>query len=370
MNTELTEKIACEHLQGFFQQNPSPFVLFGTGASCAVDNGFGMAALRDHLLREMSKAHLRYSQKEEWDLVVNNLKTGHDLESAMGAVQDDELIRRIVKSAARHVSSLDRQYSIKILSGLTNWPAISLLKRLVDRLPGSNAVLHVATPNYDLLAEYAFEYSDIPYLTGFCGGVCRRRDWQQAIRGLEYKEAYLLGRKQRGFLRIKKHIRLYKVHGSLNTFKLNNTIVENNAWVYNMPDSVERVMITPGTSKYKMLHQNRSELLHEYDDALQSKDAFLFIGFGFNDSQLCNDALNRKLKEQKCRGLILTKSSNHRIEEYIKECDNLWLVCGYEENGTEWSAVSNSRYSNVCRIKNKRLWDAGEFTKYILGGVI
>lgn len=368
MSQVLTEEIAKKALQNFFQQQ-KPFVLFGTGTSCALDIRFGMDALREHLLSAVPKKTLNPNQRKQWDSVVDRLNNGYDLESAMNDVQDEILSKIIIKSTATFVATLDRDYGVKILIGKKVWPALSFFKRLVDRLPETDRVLHVATTNYDLLAEYAFEKEGIPYITGFSGGICRRMDWKQAGRGMTRFERTLIRRSTyKDKPKLIKHIRLYKVHGSLNTFELGSTIVENNAWIFEYPDELERIMITPGTAKYKRLHDYRPELLGEYDQSVEKHSAFLFIGFGFNDNQLTNNAIKRKLEEQECPALIITRDSNPRIEACLKKCKNLWLVCKNPGGGNNGSYVFNSRYSDGLVIKEKQLWDLEVFIKEILGG--
>lgn len=366
MSQVLTEEIAKKALQNFFLQKP--FVLFGTGTSCAVDTCFGMEALRKHLLLDIPKNHLNPVQSKQWDSVIDKLNSNHDLESAMNDVQDENLTKIIIESTATFVATLDKDYGVKILMGKRFWPALSFFKRLVEGLPETDRVLHVATTNYDLLAEYAFEKEGIPYITGFYGGICRRMDWKQAGRGMTYFERTLIRKTYKDIPRLIKHIRLYKVHGSLNAFGLGSVIVENNAWIFECPDELERIMITPGTAKYKRLHDYRPELLGEYDQAIEKHSAFLFIGFGFNDNQLTNNAIKHKLEEQECPGLIITRDSNPRIEAFLKKCKNLWLVCKHPGGGNNGSYIFNSRYSDGLVIKEKHLWDLDIFTKEILGG--
>ena len=366
MSQVLTKQIAYNSLQKFFQQNP--FVLFGTGTSCAVDTCFGMGALTEYLMFDIPTNELSDAQRKQWDLVVHNLSSGFDLESAMNDVQDDILTKIIIESTATFVAMHDREYGLKILLGDKDWPALVLFERLVEGLPEIDPVLHVATPNYDLLAEYAFEKARIRYTTGFTGGIIRRMDWKEAKRSMTYDESVPYGRKTfKRMKKIKKHIRLYKVHGSLNTFAMGSAIVENNAWIYD-PARLERIMITPGMVKYERLHQYRPELLGEYDRAVEKHNTFLFIGFGFNDSQLTNNAIKKRLKDQKCYGLIITRDSNPRIESYIKECENLWLVCSDPDNGGNGSRIFNSLYEDWLLIDDKKLWDPDFFTKEILGG--
>ena len=363
MSEELTKEVAYKALQKFFEEKP--FVLFGTGTSCAVHPDYGMPALSRHLLNEIGRQELTPEQQTQWDSVKQALNEGRgrNLESAMNGVKDENLICRIVNSTADLVISLDRKHGRKILLAETDWPALSLFKRLVDGF----SVLHVATPNYDLLAEYAFERADIPYTTGFVGGVCRRLDWSQAGYCMTYLDRIPYSKRFKEVPKSRKHINLYKVHGSLNTFKYNNQTIENNAWMFKVPDGIERVMITPGTMKYEKLHKNRADLLSTYDKEFAKHNAFLFIGFGFNDNQLINDSLKRKICDQRCRALIITRDSNNRIETLAKDCENLWLVCTQKNGDSEGTRIFNSRKGELY-LDKKSLWDLKQFAEEILGG--
>lgn len=368
MTKILTREIAYKKLQGFFHEKP--MVLFGTGTSCALDTKFGMPALKDHLFAEVPKLTLSDHQVEEWKTVKNAPNSNNDFESAMDTVKDEQLLQLLTQTTADLLISLDQNYAIALLMGDVSWPAIGLFKRLVERLPETDRNLHVATPNYDLLAEYAFERACIPYITGFIGGVCRHVDWQLCEQALKYLEDTPKGGKIYGISKTRKHIRLYKVHGSLNTFKLGNLTVENNAWMYQAPEkeNIKRMMIMPGASKHEQLHQNRTDLLGPFDDAVKNHSAFLFIGFGFNDSQIVNDALKTKLKDKKCPGLIITRDSNKRIENWLKECNNLWLVCKHQDENNENARVFNRQYTNWLHLEDNQIWKTDKFTKEILGG--
>lgn len=366
MNEILTKEIAYEAIQKFFEEKP--FVLFGTGTSCAVDFRFGMTALKEYLLNEIPKVKLNPEQMKQWGVVEKALNHNPDLETAMNSIQDEALLNHIVEKTSCILVRLDQEYGYKILTSKISWPAKSLFEILVKSLPETDRILSVATPNYDLLAEYAFENAEIPYITGFTGGICRSLDWSQAIKSVTYREKNPVGKKIRKEVKFKKHIRLYKVHGSLNTFKLNDTtIVENNAWIASVPDGVTRLMVTPGISKYKKLHQSRSTLLSQFDSAIENHSSFLFIGFGFNDLQLNNDSLKKKLKDQNCPGLIITREINTGITQLLNECDNLWVVCKHGDSKNESTRIYNKQYSDWLYLEDKQIWKIDYFTKEILG---
>ena len=359
----LTQEIAYPIIQEFFSKKL--FVFFATGTSCAVDLGFSMWSLESWLKEQIPLLDLSDAQQLEWEGVLEALDASGDFESAMNSIEDNQLLGLVISKTAEHVANVDQSNSFPILNGTTTWPAIRLLKRLVNALPETAPTLHVGTPNYDLLAEYAFTQAGVPYTTGFWGGVLRHLDWVQSERQMTYSAEVMVGKKLQRITRYIKHIKLYKVHGSLNTFIHQNQVVETDIWK-EAPSGVERLMITPGASKYERLHDYRDALLGEYDKAIKLHDAFLFLGFGFNDSQLVNSSITEKLKVKRSPALIITRDSNPRIEALVQESENAWLICKAECD--ESTRIYNSQYAAWLNIPDKSLWKFDEFVTEIVGG--
>ena len=361
---QLTKEISYKALQEFFNQKP--FVIFATGTSCAVDPDFGMEALEQYLKEEIPKRILDERPKNEWSGFLKALAQNYDFEAAMNAIKDKTLLRQVINTTAEHISNVSRKNAFGILSGEKIWTAIGMFKRLVDRLPETDRILHVATPNYDLMAEYAFTQANIHYTTGFWGGVIRKMDWIQAERQMTYAEKRPTGRSKISTITCrKKHLRLYKVHGSLNTFCFKGQVVETDVWD-NIPDGVKRLMITPGKSKHEALHNYRDSLLSEYDKAVRGHSGFLFLGFGFNDTQLIKNTIFKKLKNQSSPALIITKDSNPRIDSLLKESKNTWLVCKHTENDS--TMIYNCNYKDGLNLPDKEIWKFDIFTTEIMGG--
>ena len=83
MAKKLTKEIAYKEFHNFFQGKP--FVLFGTGMSCAVDNKFGMGYLEKHLLYKLARGRLDPAQQTEWNSVVKSLNSGLDFVEKLGS---------------------------------------------------------------------------------------------------------------------------------------------------------------------------------------------------------------------------------------------------------------------------------------------
>ncbi len=218
---DLTEDIAYKEIRNFFSLNPTPLVVFGTGMSCAVDIEFGMSKLNSELQSEIPKEISGQTELEkEWKNVVSSLDSGKDLESALNLANSDGLISFVIKVTSDFISKLDKKYSFKILNGTKKWPATDFFKKLVDGLPEGDRKLHLITPNYDMLAEYAFENSGIKYINGFAGCLIRKSDWTKARNSISFHEKVVVNKRIRKKNNIFKHIELHKVHGSLNIFLL------------------------------------------------------------------------------------------------------------------------------------------------------
>jgi hypothetical protein len=359
----LTEEILMDKLHDFFREKP--FIFFGTGMSCALDDRFGMTALKNELVSGLSKYTLTIEQEKEWQSVVLSLGNGKDLENALNAVTEHELLKMITTVTAIFISKLDKSYAYKIADGKQQWPAVSFLKRIYGNLSESDSVLHILTPNYDMLFEYTCDFARLTYTDGFWGGVEKYRDWKSIERAMCEPQRSSYGTKLKNLYKTKKHICLYKVHGSLNYFLHHNHIIRNDAWTWDPPEYAERIMITPGLSKYQKLQEYRKELLQSADNAIEKESRFLFIGYGFNDIHL-ETYIKRKLIEQSCHGLIVTRDFNTRMSSLLSEADNLWLVCKTEDDsGTR---VYNKYYSDYFLLKGKKIWDIKQFETYVFGG--
>ncbi len=335
--------------------------------SCAVDSRFGMPALTSELKGSVIVDSYNHQQSMQWNEALESLNSGNDLETALDHVTDPQLVHTITSATANFISGLDRKFALQVYQGEVEWPAMVFFKRLVETLPSSDSALHVLTPNYDTLFEHSCDAHSIQYTTGFCGGIHRTIDWPRAIRSMQYTRRVTQRRRIRSVTKDRKHIRLYKVHGSLNLFFHNNTVVENNAWMWDAPDFTSRVMITPGLSKFQTLQNYRRELLTSADEAIDQANRFFFLGYGFNDSHL-EAYINRKLAENSCKGVIVTRDLNVRIESLLRRSENLWLVCKASGDGENGTRIFNRQYADWLILPDKRLWDIATFTTEILGG--
>ena len=342
-------------------------MFFGTGMSCALDLRFGMPVLKDELSKNVSPDSQESEQGRQWKKIMESLQDGKDLETALNDVTDLSLLQKITCATGRFISSIDRECALQIANGEAEWPATKFFLRLVDTLPEGDPILHVLTPNYDTLFEHACDVKGIHYTSGFFGGLERRKDWNAVDQSLLIRQKVAQGKRLKQTYKRRKQVRLYKVHGSLNLFLHQDRVIENNAWMWDAPIFSDRVMITPGLSKYQVLQNYRQELQSYADTAIDKANQFLFLGYGFNDTHL-EVYIRRKLITQSCKGLIVTKDSNSHIESLLADAANLWLVCKTQGKNSDGTRMYNKQYAGWLSLPKRRLWDIGTFTEEILGG--
>ena len=361
---ELTEEIAIKAIRDCFRDKP--FVVLGTGMSCALDPAFGMPALESELSKSTIFGPQESEQERQWEKALELIQNGKGLESALNGVTDPTLLQELTLVTSQILSPIDRKYAWKIAEGKSKWPATDLLKRLVDTLPEADPILHVLTPNYDTLFEHACDRNDICFTNGFIGGMERQTDWVSVNQSLQQLQQDSYGNKRKDVYKRRKHVRLYKVHGSLNYFHHRDRLIENNAWMWEAPEFACRVMITPGMSKHSQLQIYRNELLKSADTEIEKADRFLFLGYGFNDSHL-ETYIEKKLISKACKALIVTRDFNPRIESLLEQADNLWLVCKLAVEDSDGTRIFNKEFSDWLRLPNSNLWDVGIFASEILG---
>ena len=78
-------------------------------------------------------------------------------------------------------------------------------------------------------------------------------------------------------------VNLIKVHGSLNWFKIANSV----RFLSDYSECCESIIICPGKNKYQEAYQiPYRDLIQKSDNLIQKATSFLVVGFGFNDEHI------------------------------------------------------------------------------------
>lgn len=192
----------------------------------------------------------------------------------------------------------------------------------------SNPV-NIFTTNYDLFNEYALEDLGIHYFNGFTGSVNRKFNPDSFnLRIVDEKNRY----KDR-WSPIKRLVRLYKIHGSIDWIDTENGIIQSSQKINE--NEAERVIIYPTISKLFETQQTPySELFREFSIKLQEKNTTLIvIGYGFSDSHV-NNLITQALSKDDFTLIIFSDLQNNAGTFYQlhKTYKNIHIITGKEDN--------------------------------------
>jgi hypothetical protein len=124
-------------------------------------------------------------------------------------------------------------------------------------------------------------------------------------------------------------------------------------------------MATPGRGKLEEAGKNR-ERFAEADAAIAEASAFLIVGYGFNDDHIHN-GIRKRLVDQGCSGIVVTRDWSPKIENWVRRSTNLWAVCqepGGGKSGTIVFGPGNVDVPMVC--EDQDLWKIVEFVEAVM----
>ena len=257
-----------------------PLFLIGSGCSAAYKLP-NMAELGQHLLTSLSP---KYNGTLGWDKFCENMERGEGLEAALSNVGlADVMLRDIRCETWKLISQKDLELFDDILFGKKTLPLTQLLRKFYRAHPRK---LDIITTNYDRVIEYACDSGGIPVVTGFNG---------------YYRKSF------NGTFVTKDAVNLIKVHGSLDVFQDSHGVTVAVPMLRELPIGLTPEIITPGTSKYEaILRGTPRQLLMAADERICQANAFLCIGYGFNDEQIQETILAKVRVDVPL--IVLTKS--------------------------------------------------------------
>lgn len=189
--------------------------------------------------------------------------------------------------------------------------------------------VNVFTTNYDIFNELALESAQILYDNGFDGYINRRfSPYSFNLRIVDEEN-----RHKDKWSPIRKHVRLYKIHGSIDWVYRNNIIYQAKVEELSDIENIENVIIYPTLAKHLDTQQTPySELFREFNIKLQEKNTTLIvIGYGFPDTHI-----------------------NYMISQALYNSDfNLIIFSNIEEENPKMFYESNKGNSNLHFIGGK-----------------
>jgi hypothetical protein len=250
--------------------------VIGSGHSAALGIP-GMAPLSAELQRVMPgrAAAAAPTATDAWEVVAAKLAAGAGLEAALDELDSESsLITEVVAATAAFLAAAESRVLAEVLDGTRPLALTELLRHLV--FAGD---AQVVTTNYDRVIELAVELAGFALDCSFLGMHACPFDAEGSRAALR-SHVEIKGKKH--FMRFRRHIRLWKPHGSLDWYLRNGE-------PFRTPYSVglQRLMITPGAAKYLRGYDRPFDRhREEANRAIDAAGRFLTIGYGFNDPHL------------------------------------------------------------------------------------
>ncbi len=307
----------------------------------------GLHDLKQHLLTKMSPRSSSAGDKRDWCNFQMKLRCT-DLESALDSVQLPEILTNyIVETTWDFLAGYDHKVFEKVIEDRNLIPLTRLFKFLFD---STQKEIHVVTPNYDRVAEYAADCGGLTHYTGFSYGHLRNQS-QRMITVPTGKSP----------LRV---VNIWKVHGSLDWFKDEDGAIIGLPVSNVRPSYLMPVIVTPGIEKYRLTHEEPFlQIKREADNALRNADSYLCVGYGFNDRHL-QTTLRGRFNSKEVPMVVLTKQLSDNAKKFLLNSkSNRYLAI--EEYG-EGSCIYTYDFPDGSILPSRSIWRLDHFLEFVI----
>lgn len=359
-DTEITDEL-MRYIQGFISTDSLLFI--GSGISAA-EGIAGMPKLGETLKKlvpdKINDSDNKQDLQKKWKRIDKDLSSGAGLESVLLKEMDnisrtnDELLNMIKDISWSLIFKNDQQ----VLDDLLRGNRTLRLSKFIKKFNYENGQLFIITTNYDRLVEYALDDLNITVNTLFSDGALPRFDKNSA---LKRDQNYVLSRNRFRPQKRYAYALLLKPHGSISWMenKKNGNIVSSLSLSNKSP-----CIITPGGTKYQQGYKFPfNQIIPLMNDQINSKNRYIFLGYGFNDAHLENQL--REPTNRKKPWLIITKSfpDNHEI---LNQLDDYVLIKQSAET-TKGSTIIYKKNNILQKYETEdELWDIQCLTEKIL----
>lgn len=319
----------------------NPVIILGSGAS--IPHGIpGMHKLSEYLKDNVAPEE--ETDREAWMEVQDELQRGAHLEQALSKVSlPGSLVDCILNHTWTFIARYDYDVFMRSARGEEKYPLADLLHQLSR---STNTQLHIVTPNYDRIAEYAVDVSQMIHATGFAPGYIRRREGAErySFRRGSYPQ---------------RTVRIWKVHGSLDWFEDPESVPISLPISESLPTGLLPLIVTPGVSKYERTHDEPfRSVIQGADSALQDASSFICIGYGFRDSHI-QPKLVERCRQMHVPIIILARSLTDEARQFIANgAGDNFLALEDADGGTR--CYSNEELNSFV-IPATRFWSLDQF---------
>ncbi|CCG08601.1 SIR2 family protein [Pararhodospirillum photometricum] len=336
----------------------NPVVILGSGASV----GLGlptMGQLAERIVDDVGKLGL---DTEKWGILFDAWQAGEGLEAALNKAQLNDaspLYTAIVDSVWKKVAWHD-VLAFEQVRASHPLPHTKLFDYLFG---GSARNITVITTNYDRLAEYGADQGGFCHRSGFVGSYLRT--WQGPVHAPRYL---------RGDVRQENRtVDLLKVHGSLDWFREEGDRDPVGLPVHapaeddlKQPTGMRPVIVPPASSKYAQTHfEPYRSLLAEADRVIKGAEAFLTIGFGFNDDHVQVN-LTRAMRDRPKPFVMVTKSLTDKAKQALEQASKSLRYCVLTEGQPGTTVVYTDEHRDGVEIEGIDAWSFDGFANEYL----
>ncbi len=348
----MAKKLTLENVLKQKLREPKVIYLLGGGASfCA-----GLPGI--FRLTELVQLGLHNTSRSVFGEIIQSL-TDNNIENLNIEEVLSELYHRLSSTGLGHDDKKQLKVTLEeicqLIQNNLNVDGSSeyhkeFLKCLVSRREAEPAKkappVQIFTTNYDLLIELACEESHIVLINGFEG--IFHRYWNPGCFDFDIGKATNHPKNPR-FEPSSRHIRLYKLHGSLSWFEDNGKFFEEKP---SSESSRIPLIIYPSRLKYtQSIHPPFDWLFRRFSDAVSKAKLLVCIGYRFADKHL-NQYIDIGLNN----GLSLLVLSKEPIEALNNKPNYLQVSMINEET----TIINGSDQNEV-----KYLWDFKKFSKWL-----
>ncbi|MFA5945365.1 MAG: SIR2 family protein [Patescibacteria group bacterium] len=344
--TNMTYDELVKFIQGHFTDGL--VLVLGSGLSAA-EGIPDMPALATYLSEQAIE--LTGADKAAWLNIKTVLDTGEGLEAALlRHAPSSTLEAWIVRKTCELLMPIER----KIMSAMFRGDTTLRLSKFLSKILKPTEGLPILTTNYDRLIEIACEMEGFHVDTAAVGNYAGTFDHERSLMGSSKRIAT---RGKTPFLEHYPRAVVLKPHGSFDWYRSGDSARRCGFDLV----GVERLIITPGTNKYKAGYEAPFDKHRDLANSYIDKAAKLFVvGYGFNDDHL-QTHLIKKINDG-LPTLILSRSENPKIQKLAKEA----LRCVALSKLNTGTGVSVTTKDTHFEHPGDDLWDLGVLTKELL----
>ncbi|WP_288237554.1 SIR2 family protein [uncultured Alistipes sp.] len=321
--------------------NGLPLIILGSGASV----NYNIPSMWQ--LGEYLKDNIKLIQKDDlvqFEAFKQSLDDTKDLEKALSTLAlNENVLNAIIENTWKCINTADLQAYEEFIIENKPFPLSQLIGHLVST---TKKQISIVTTNYDRLIEYASSFANALICNGFAQN---------------YHGNFSSDLENNNSLGYSGRVKIWKVHGSLDWFRTKDGENIQLPLRHTIPTSFTPSIVTPGLSKYAETHKEPYRtILTKADHEIKNSNAYLCIGYGFNDEHV-QPLLIQGIKAGKPI-IVLTKKITEKARQAIIEngCKHYILLEEYN-NSTK---VYSSEFGDQI-IDKLSLWDLSTLITYI-----